>query len=112
LSFTLGRIPQIPTSSITIDLPSVVQKDDDAPWEAIGDGNETRIPGGRSTTFHEVASLSKILNSTLYLFFAPSQRLTGSLLLDEYNKYKDWYHRLPPIVSLIDDAAPHVLTLQ
>ncbi|KIW03216.1 uncharacterized protein PV09_05440 [Verruconis gallopava] len=111
LSFTLGRIPQIPITAITIDLPSIVEADDLAPWEPVGDGSKTKVPGARSTTFYEVASLSRILNSTLYLFFAPSQVLKGSLLLDEYNKYKAWYSRLPPIVQLVDEPAPHVLCL-
>jgi hypothetical protein len=99
-------------TGITVDLPLIVKEDDDAPWEPFGDGPHAKSPGGRSTTFHEVASLSKILNSTLYLFFAPSQMLKGSLLLNEYNKYKAWYARLPSIVHLTEDAAPHVLTLQ
>ena len=108
----MGRIPQIPVTAITIDLPIISKEDDEAPWDAFGDGGHSKTPGGRSTTFHEVASLSKILNSTLYLFFAPTQTLKGSLLLDEYNKYKTWYAGLPQIVQLSDDAAPHVFTLQ
>lgn len=112
LSFTLGRIPQIPVTAITIELPSIVKEDDEAPWEPFGNGPHSKTRGGRSTIFQEVASLSKILNSTLYLFFAPSQVLKGSLLLNEYNKYKAWYARLPAIVQMMDDAAPHVLTMQ
>jgi hypothetical protein len=112
LSFTLGRIPQIPVTAVTIDLPAIDPEDDEVAWDSYGDGPHHKKPGGRSTAFHEVASLSKILNSTLYLFFAPSQALKGSLLLNEYNKYKAWYARLPNIVQLTDDAAPHVLTLQ
>jgi len=111
ISFTLGRVPQIPVSAVTIDLPHIVQEDDEAAWESYGDGSHFTQPGGRSTTFHEVASLSKILNSTLYLFFAPSQTLKGSLLLNEYEKYKTWHAKLPDIVQLSDNAAPHVLTL-
>lgn len=112
MSFTLGRIPQIPTTAITADLPQISDKDDETPWEPFGDGAKTRRQGARSTTFYEVATLSKILNSTLLLFFAPSQNLKGSLLLDEYNKYKTWYARLSPIVTLEEDSPPHVLSLQ
>lgn len=112
IGFTLGRIPQIPVTAITIDLPTISKEDDEAAWESFGDESHSKAPGGRSTTFHEVASLSKILNSTLSLFFAPSQALKGSLLLDEYNKYKSWYANLPQVVQLSDDAPPHVFTLQ
>jgi hypothetical protein len=112
ISFTLGRLPQIPTSAITVELPYVSEEEDNQPWVSYGDGNHSRQPGARSTTFHEVASLSKIVNSTLLLFFAPSQVMKGSLLLDEYQKYTTWYHKLPRIVSSSDDAPPHVICLQ
>lgn len=112
MSFTLGRLPQIPVTAITIDLPRVVKEEDDEPWVPYADGTHSKRPGARSTTFHEVAALSKIVNSTLLLFFAPSQTMKGSLLLDEYNKYRDWYQRLPIIVAQTKDASPHVLCLQ
>jgi len=112
MSFTLGRLPQIPTTAITVDLPRVVKEEDDEPWTPHADGSRSRRPGARSTTFYEVASLSKIVNSTLLLFFAPSQTMKGSLLLDEYNKYLAWYRRLPSIVASTQDAPPHVLCLQ
>ncbi|QDS72658.1 hypothetical protein FKW77_002666 [Venturia effusa] len=111
MSFTLGRLPQIPVTAITVDLPRVVEEEDDEPWVAHTDGTRSKRPGARSTTFHEVAALSKIVNSTLMLFFAPSQTMKGSLLLDEYNKYRDWYQRLPANVAQWQDAPPHVLCL-
>jgi hypothetical protein len=67
--------------------------------------------GARSTTFNRVAALSKIVNSTLQMFFAPSRALSGTLLLDEYTKYLSWYGTLPDSVATIDDAPPHVLCL-
>jgi hypothetical protein len=112
MSFTLGRLPQIPTTAITVDMPRVVKEEDDEPWIPHADGSRAGRPGARSTTFHEVASLSKIVNSTLLLFFAPSQTMKGSLLLDEYNKYLAWYRRLPSIVASTKDAPPHILCLQ
>ncbi|TLD39586.1 hypothetical protein E2P81_ATG00573 [Venturia nashicola] len=111
MSFTLGRLPQIPVTAITVDLPRVVKEEDEEVWVAYADGTRSKQPGARSTTFHEVAALSKIVNSTLLLFFAPSQTVKGSLLLDEYNKYRDWYQRLPAIVAQTQDASPHVLCL-
>jgi hypothetical protein len=112
MSFTLGRLPQIPTTAITVELPTISQKEDDLAWMPYGNGERPRRPGARSTTFHEVASLSKIVNSTLLLFFAPSQKMRGSILLDEYDKYQKWYSRLPAIVSCTINAPPHVLSLQ
>lgn len=110
-SFTLGRLPQVPVNAVTVDLPPIIKEDDDEPWIAYGVNHETR-PGCRSTTFREVASLSKIVNSTLMLFFAPSQTIKGSLLLSEYEKYLAWYARLPALVKNIENAPPHVLCLQ
>jgi hypothetical protein len=110
-SFTLGRLPQIPTNAITIDLPPIDEALDREPWMAYDVPSEKR-PGARSTTFHQVAALSKIVNSTLQMFFAPAQILSGSILLDEYGKYLQWFRRLPKIVSSIDNAPPHVLCLQ
>lgn len=112
MSFTLGRLPQIPVTAITVDLPQVIKDQDEESWVAHADGTRSKRPGARSTTFHEVAALSKIVNSTLLLFFAPSQTMKGSLLLDEYNKYRGWYQRLPSAVAQTQDASPHVLCLQ
>ncbi|OCK74707.1 hypothetical protein K432DRAFT_409640 [Lepidopterella palustris CBS 459.81] len=109
-SFTLGRLPQIPTNAITVDLPPISKEDDEEEWLAY-DVPGGKRPGARSTTFNQVAALSKIVNSTLQMFFAPAQVLSGSILLDEYNKYLQWYRRLPQIVSSIDNAPPHVLCL-
>lgn len=110
-SFTLGRLPQIPTNAITVDLPPVIKEDDEEGWEAYGI-KETRKPSAKSSTFVQVATLSKIVNSTLQMFFAPSQMLSGTLLLNEYSKYQRWYSDLPTIIQSIDDAPPHVLCLQ
>src|SRR5579871_5826819 len=101
-SFTLGRLPQIPVNAITVDLPPIIREDDEEPWMAYGVNHESRF-GARSTTFHEVASLSKIVNSTLLMFFAPSQTMKGSLLLNEYEKYQSWYKRLPSIIASTDN---------
>jgi len=110
-SFTLGRLPQIPTNAITVDLPPVDREDDDEEWEAYSITRPVK-PSAKSTTFHESSALSKIVNSTLQMFFAPTQIMSGSLLLNEYDKYITWYQRLPPVVARIDDATPHVLCLQ
>ncbi|OCL04980.1 hypothetical protein AOQ84DRAFT_299807 [Glonium stellatum] len=109
-SFTLGRLPQIPTNAITVDLPPINKEEDEEEWLAY-DVPSGKRPGARSTTFNQVAALSKIVNSTLQMFFAPAQILSGSILLDEYNKYLQWYRRLPAIISSINDAPPHVLCL-
>ena len=110
-SFTLGRLPQIPTNAITVDLPPTIKEDDEEGWEAYGI-KETRKPSAKSSTFVQVATLSKIVNSTLQMFFAPSQMLSGTLLLNEYSKYQRWYSDLPTFIQSIDNAPPHVLCLQ
>jgi hypothetical protein len=105
----LGRLPQIPTTAITVELPRVSKEEDDLFWVPHGDGAQPRQPGARSTTFHEAAALSKIVNSTLLLFFAPSQTMRGSILLGEYDKYKTWYSRLLAMVSSTKHAPSHVI---
>lgn len=110
-SFTLGRLPQIPVNAITVDLPPISADADAEEWKAY-DLNVVKRPGARSTTFNQVAALSKIVNSTLQMFFAPAQILSGSILLDEYNKYLSFYKKLPQMVANTDDAPPHVLSLQ
>jgi hypothetical protein len=110
-SFTIGRLPQILTSAITVDLPPKSAEADEAPWAPDNMPGPKR-PSARATTFYECASLSKIVNSTLLMFFAPSQIIKGSLLLDEYSKYLAWYRRLPDAVTSTDNAPPHVLCLQ
>ncbi|KAF2499221.1 hypothetical protein BU16DRAFT_263766 [Lophium mytilinum] len=109
-SFTLGRLPQIPINAITIELPPIDDEVDQETWLAYDISSRKRV-GARSTTFNQVAALSKIVNSTLHMFFAPAQILSGTTLLDEYNKYLQWFSRLPDLVSSIDDAPPHILCL-
>lgn len=110
-SFTLGRLPQILTSAITVDLPPIHSEEDEEEWTAHGIARPVR-PSAKSSTFHEAAALSKIVNSTLQMFFAPTQIISGGLLLSEYEKYLSWYKRLPPIVADMESATPHVLCLQ
>ncbi|KAF2810451.1 uncharacterized protein BDZ99DRAFT_312358 [Mytilinidion resinicola] len=109
-SFTLGRLPQISTNAITVELPPIDDEVDQEPWLAY-DMPSGKRPGARSTTFNQVAALSKIVNSTLQMFFAPAQILSGTTLLDEYQKYLQWFSRLQDLVSSIDDAPPHILCL-
>jgi hypothetical protein len=107
----LGRLPQILTNAVTVELPLIDEEEDEEPW---GPENSPakRRPGARTTTFRQCAALSKIVNSTLLMFFAPSQIIKGHLLLDEYKKYLNWYRRLPRNISSTEDAPAHVLSLQ
>lgn len=112
VSFTLGRQAKLNIHGVTTDLPHVEALDDDAPWEASEMEDIAHKPGARSSTFRQSSELSKIINSTLHLFFAPSVPLSGRLLLEEYDKYLIWYESLPSVVSGTDNAPPHVLCLQ
>lgn len=89
----------------------MIEEEDEEAWVAYGI-TRPKKPSARSTTFTQVASLSKIVNSTLQMFFAPSQTLSGTLLLNEYEKYQRWYRKLPSILINIEDSPPHVLCLQ
>jgi hypothetical protein len=108
---TLGRLPQILTHAITVDLPTKNDEEDAKAWGPEGSPARER-PGMRPTTFRECAALSKIVNSTLMMFFAPSQIIRGHFLLDEYSKYQAWYRRLPEAVTSTENAPPHVMCLQ
>lgn len=111
ISLTLGRLPQLLTNAITVELPPINEAEDAEPW---GPDNSPakRRPGARASTFRQCAALSKIVNSTLLMFFAPSQIIKGRLLLDEYHKYLNWHSRLPRTLSSTDNAPAHVLSLQ
>ncbi len=109
--FTLGRMPNLNLHGVTVGLPKVDPEEDALPWT----GDEMNLPprrGARSTTFNRCAALSRIVHSTLTMFFAPVVPLSGSLLLEEFEKYLEWRRTLPPIVATIKDAPPHVLCLQ
>jgi hypothetical protein len=110
-SLTLGRLPQLLTNAITVELPPVDEAADEEPW---GPANSPakRRPGARASTFRQCAALSKIVNSTLLMFFAPAQIIKGQLLLDEYQKYVNWYRRLPRKLASTENAPAHVLSLQ
>lgn len=98
-------------NGVTAGLPLITEEEDNRPWEA-SDIGVVRRPGVRASVFHYCSTLSKIVNATLLMFFAPSVPLTGSLLLEEYQMYLDWKHDLPDIVAITEDATPHVICLQ
>lgn len=110
-SFTLGRLPNYNIHAVTIDLPTIDPEEDSETWYAYGAvrGNK---PGGRSSTFYYCATLSEIINATLLMFFAPTVSLSGSLLVEHYEKYLGWKHSLPDLVKNTQGAPPHVLGLQ
>ncbi|KAH7025325.1 fungal-specific transcription factor domain-containing protein [Macrophomina phaseolina] len=49
--------------------------------------------------------------NAITMFFAPSRTITGSLLLEEYNKYTQWSAKLPAAVTSVEKAPPHVISL-
>jgi hypothetical protein len=104
-------LPQILTNAITVDLPPQDEAKDKEPWDPDELPSKQR-PSARASNFRQCASLSKIVNSTLLMFFAPTEIIRGKSLLDEYNKYQTWYRRLPAVVASTDNAPPHVLCLQ
>lgn len=94
-----------------MDLPKIEQDEDQEEWTSY-ESYPSQKPGATSTTFNQVASLSKIVNSTLLLFFAPTCTFSGYILLTEYQKYLDWRSKLPDLVASTENAPPHVLCLQ
>ncbi|KAF1980896.1 hypothetical protein K402DRAFT_425854 [Aulographum hederae CBS 113979] len=109
-SFTLGRLPQILVNAITVDLPPIIVEEDSEDWIGYDNVHPVR-PSIKSTTFHELAALSKIVNSTLQMFFAPTRILSGRSLLEEHDKYLAWFSKLPAKLANTDVAPPHVLCL-
>lgn len=107
----MGRLPSINFNGVTAELPLIMQEEDERPWEAAGLGI-VRKPGARASVFHYCATLSRIVNSTLLMFFAPTSALTGESLLEEYQLYLDWKNGLPDIVAHTKNAPPHVICLQ
>ena len=110
-SITLGRLPIFNGHGVTVDLPPISDEYDQKPWHPVDSQGPDR-PGARSSTFRSCADLSMLINGTLQMFFAPTVPLSGSLLVKEHEKYEEWKKSLPPILSNIDNAPPHLLTLQ
>ncbi|KAI9695939.1 MAG: hypothetical protein M1820_008351 [Bogoriella megaspora] len=109
-SFTIARLPNIPVNAVTVGMPEIDEGADAYPWYPFGIEGPGK-PGARSSTFNHLAALSKIINSTLSLFFAPTQKMTAAQIVQEHQKYINWFDALPPIISQIHDAPPHVLCL-
>lgn len=110
-AFTLGRLPNLNVNGVTVALPEVDEQVDKEPWQAYH-SDIIHTPGAKSSTFAFCAKLSQIVNTTLLMFFAPTQPLSGALLLEQNTRYLDWWDDLPPILRSTDNAPPHVLTLQ
>lgn len=88
-----------------------MREEDEDEWIAY-DISRPKKPSMRSSTFHAVCELSKIVNSTLLMFFAPLKVISGHLLLDEYRKYTQWYAKLPKALISMEDATPHISSMQ
>lgn len=110
-AFTLGRLPNYNVNGVTVELPVVDSDEDEENWSAYG----MEIPNracARSSTFLYCATLSELINSTLLMFFAPTSSLSGSMLMAQYEKYREWWKHLPEILKITDQCPPHVLSLQ
>ena len=97
--------------AISIPHPEVDEEYDAEVWESYEMSLRHR-PGARSTTFNECAKLSLIVNGTLFMFYAPSDALTGARVLVEYESYRKWYRELPTVINTTRRAPPHILCLQ
>lgn len=110
---TMGRVSQIPRAAITLDKPIL----DETPAVPEAFPGSLNASSGVVTTrmfLQEFTSLSELVNDNNHMFFAPKDRLTGSKLIDCYNKYKAWYKKLPPLLGVEGkkEPEPHILTLQ
>jgi hypothetical protein len=67
-----------------------------------------------SVFLQALTTLSELVNDKNYMFYAPKERLTGSKVLDCYNKYQAWYRRLPADLVIVGKSQPepHILVLQ
>lgn len=99
---------------MTVDLPVVDSREDEEAWKPYGtEGPDYPFrPGVRSSTFHYTATLSEIINTTLLMFFAPTVSLSGTILVEHYEKYLRWKQSLPENLKNPDGAPPHVISLQ
>lgn len=112
----LERLSIFHHQSVSIALPEPDLETDEETWKSY-EMAITNRPGARATVFRKCAELSKIANSTQIMFYAPTERLTGSRLVDNYEKYLDWYRHLPGMVRIIDEGKdppppPHIICLQ
>lgn len=110
ISLALGRLPIIPANSISIDLP-IAHTADDFNWQPHG-MDRLPVPGLYSAVFQHLISLSKLVNSTLNILYAPSHIMSGKLLMRQYSRYRKWHEDLPQKIRAMEDAPPHVLSLQ
>lgn len=68
-------------------------------------------PALQSSTFHSLAALASLVNSTLNLFYAPPYHITARIVNAEHKKYLEWFDSLPLGLRSCADAPPHVLHL-
>lgn len=110
ISLSLARLPSMPTSAITRPHPQIEQAQDVHDWTN-DDFFMKPKPGMRSSTFSNIAALGKLINSTLYMFFAPTHEISALAIITEHSKYLSWFDHLSPGLANLIDAPPHVLHL-
>jgi hypothetical protein len=111
-SLCIGRISQLPRAAITLDKP-ILEESLSGPFAA-----HQLAPGTVTSRLflQHFSTLSELVNDNNFMYFAPKERFTSRRLLDQYNKYKQWYANLPLALQLPERSElkpfPHIVVLQ
>ncbi|KAI9785682.1 MAG: hypothetical protein M1839_008699 [Geoglossum umbratile] len=113
----VGRLPQIPTSAISVENVRVPDAFfDSTAWRPYVDtdvvfGPEDEQPSVVQAMMHYFSDLVLIMNDTLNAFYAPRIRMTSKSLCGFYSRCTAWYDALPKVLLPAKTPSPSVLML-
>lgn len=118
----LGRLPQLPTSMITVPKPEVFPDEDAAPWCPYTDSGFTQAnsqPARIRTVALQITKLCEISNDLLQNFYNPSDlaRAKGKAaelkkLSDIHTRLESWRRDLPKELEPKEGGLSSVLVMQ
>ncbi|KAI9771358.1 MAG: hypothetical protein M1840_002328 [Geoglossum simile] len=113
----VGRLPQIPTSAISLENVRVPDTFfDPTTWRPYADADivfrhEDEQRGVVQAMMHYYGDLALIMNDTLNAFYAPRIRMTSKSLCGFYSRCTAWYDALPKVLLPAKTPSPPVLML-
>jgi hypothetical protein len=116
----VGRLAILPRAGIQLSEPIITDNLESKVWKPYGDPRFLRgsvdfeQPSFTYTLLVQLSRLSKIVNDTNQMFYAPTDRITSRKLQKFHEKFQEWYGDLPAVFAIKRDGAtlPQVITLQ
>lgn len=110
----VGKLPHFSQHTTFPHKPSIIDRIEASEWVPYTDdgmplSRDCKQPSNVHSVFQCFCELSEIIHETLYVLYAPDQKVTSTRLIYVYSKYLNWYNDLPVVLRLGQNFTPSVL---